>query len=45
MFRENTNHLQMSFFDIGNQLSKRKKKKIRESEGIKCTPLSRPLRA
>jgi hypothetical protein len=32
MFRENTTHLQTSFFDIGNQLSERKQKKIRESE-------------
>jgi len=32
MFRENTTHLQTSFFDIENQLSERKKKKIRESE-------------
>jgi len=32
MFRKNTTHLQISFFDIENQLSERKKKKIRESE-------------
>ena len=32
MFRENTTHLQTSFFDIERQLSERKKKKIRESE-------------
>jgi len=32
MFRKNTTHLQRSFFDIENQLSERKKKKIRESE-------------
>jgi hypothetical protein len=32
MFRENTTHLQTSFFDIENQLSERKRKKIRESE-------------
>jgi len=32
MFRKNTTHLQTSFFDIDNQLSERKKKKIRESE-------------
>ena len=32
MFRKNTTHLQMSFFDMGNQLSERKKKKIMESE-------------
>jgi len=32
MFRKNTTHLQTSFFDIENQLSERKKKKIRESE-------------
>ena len=32
MFRKNTTHLQASFFDIENQLSERKKKKIRESE-------------
>jgi len=32
MFRKNTTHLQTSFFDIGNQLSERKRKKIKESE-------------
>jgi len=32
MFRKNTTHLQTSFFDIKNQLSERKRKKIRESE-------------
>ena len=32
MFRENTNHLQRSFFDIERQLSESKRKKIRESE-------------
>lgn len=32
IFRKNTTHLQTSFFDIENQLSERKKKKIRESE-------------
>jgi len=32
MFRKNTTHLQRSFFDIENQLSERKKKKIRETE-------------
>jgi hypothetical protein len=32
MFRENTTHLQTSFFDIENQLSESKRKKIRESE-------------
>jgi len=32
MFRENTTHLQTSFFDIERQLSERKRKKIRESE-------------
>jgi len=32
MFRKNTTHLQTSFFDIENQLSERKRKKIRESE-------------
>ncbi len=32
MFRKNTTHLQTSFFDIENQLSERKKKKIRGSE-------------
>ena len=32
MFRKNTTHLQTSFFDIENQLSERKKKKIKESE-------------
>lgn len=32
MFRKNTTHLQRSFFDIENQLSESKKKKIRESE-------------
>lgn len=32
MFRKNTTHLQRSFFDIENQLSERKKKKIRELE-------------
>ena len=32
MFRENTTHLQRSFFDIERQLSKSKRKKIRESE-------------
>jgi len=31
MFRKNTTHLQTSFFDIENQLSERKRKKIRES--------------
>jgi len=34
MFRENTTHLQTSFFDIERQLSERKKKKIRESEEL-----------
>jgi hypothetical protein len=32
MFRENTTHLQRSFFDIERQLSESKRKKIRESE-------------
>jgi len=32
MFRENTTHLQKSFFNIENQFSERKRKKIRESE-------------
>ena len=32
MFRENTNHLQRSFFDIERQLSESKRKKIRESK-------------
>jgi len=32
MFRKNTTHLQTSFFDIENQLSESKKKKIKESE-------------
>ena len=32
MFRENTTHLQTSFFDIERQLSESKRKKIRESE-------------
>jgi len=32
MFRENTTHLLRSFFDIENQLSESKRKKIRESE-------------
>ena len=32
MFRKNTTHLQRSFFDIENQLSESKKKKIKESE-------------
>jgi len=32
MFRKNTTHLQRSFFDIENQLSESKRKKIRESE-------------
>jgi hypothetical protein len=32
MFRKNTTHLQTSFFDIENQLSESKRKKIRESE-------------
>jgi hypothetical protein len=32
MFRKNTTHLQRSFFDIENQLSESKKKKIRQSE-------------
>ncbi len=32
MFRQNTTHLQTSFFDIENQLSESKKKKIKESE-------------
>ena len=32
MFRQNTTHLQTSFFDIERQLSERKRKKIRESE-------------
>ncbi len=32
MFRKNTTHLQSSFFDIENQLSEGKKKKIKESE-------------
>jgi len=34
MFRKNTTHLQISFFDIENQLSGRKRKKIRESLGL-----------
>lgn len=32
MFRKNTTHLQRSFFDIENQLSESKRKKIKESE-------------
>ena len=32
MFKENKTHLQSTFFDIENQLSERKKKKLRESE-------------
>jgi len=32
MFRENTTHLQTSFFDIERQLSESKRKKIRKSE-------------
>lgn len=32
MFRKNTTHLQRSFFDIENQLSESKRKKIKEED-------------
>jgi len=38
MFRENTTHLQTSFFDIERQLSERKKKKDKGIGGIQFLP-------